>query len=191
MVLNLWIPLLALAIAVFAIVTTKCKELLKPAVIMGLALVVIDFIGEYLGSAMGLWQVNPETSLLMLGPAPVEVLLIAFFAGATYYYILAPKTDFKRMVFTALMISTAGMALENELVAAGHIIYNPAAGTGTIEDIFANLLATGTSYPRPWNPVYAFISYFAVFTALFFMKGFIHNTFAGKAALKCRCFEGD
>lgn len=191
MVLNLWIPLLALAIAVFAIVTTKCKELLKPAVIMGLVLVVIDFICEYLGYALNLWRINPETSLLMLGPAPVELLLIAFFAGATYYYILAPKTDFKRMVFTALMISAAGMVLENELIAANHLTYNPSANTGTIENAFANLLATGSSYPSPWNPIYAFISYFAVFTLLFFMKGFIHNTFAGKAALKCRCFEGD
>ena len=191
MVLNLWLPLLALAVAVFAIVTTKCRELLKPAIIMGLALVVIDFIVESAGAVMGLWQVNPETSVFMAGFVPLEVLGIAFFAGATYYYILAPKTDFKRMVFTALMISTAGMVLENELIAANHITYNPAANTGAIEGAFANLLATGSSYPQPWNPIYAFISYFIVFTALFFMKGFIHNKFAGKAALKCRCFEGD
>jgi len=172
--LNLWIPLLLLAIAVFAIVTTKCKELLKPALVLGLFLMVFDFLFESLGAVLGLWHINPANSILMLGVVPVEVLLIAFFAGATYYYILAPKTDFKRMVFTALMIATAGMVLEKELIALNHMTYSPDSAT------FIS-----------WNPIYAFIAYFAVFTLLYFIKGIVHKTFAGNAGLKCRCFEGD
>lgn len=164
--MNLWIPLLLLAIAVFALVTTKCRDLLKPAMMLGLFLAVFDFAFETLGGVLGLWE--SSNSILALGFVPLEVFLIAFFAGATYYYVLANKADLKRMVFTSLMIATAGMVIEKELITMGHLAYSPA-----------------------WNPIYAFIAYFAVFTILYFVKGFVHNKFSGGVGIECRCFEGD
>ena len=143
--MNLWQYLLVLAVASALTIKLVLKpKRVKPALLLGLFLALLDFAVQNLAAYKNLWY--SSGSLLFLGAVPVEVFLIAILAGFTYRIVFSRGFDLKFAFASSLLIATVAVGLE------------------------AFLINEKLLYYANWNSWLALTAYFAVFMALNYLN---------------------
>lgn len=128
-----WTALLVPGLAAFAWLFPRSSHAARgPAVAAGAFLVVLDLAVENAGWHLGLW--TADGALVSVGVTPVEVLVLAFLAGASLagFLDLWPRGAISGLV----LLAAGGAAIEAGLVHLGMM-----------------------SYHAPWGPVWAFAAY--------------------------------
>ena len=138
--------LLALASAWFVYETLKQKKshLIKYAVLLGLFLMVFDFIVENLGFFSGLW--TSPNSIYSVISVPIEIIFLTFIGGYSWSMHLPPKFDSVYMIFESLIFGFFGALGEYLLILNGMMVYT-----------------------NGWTSFHAFAGYFITWLILFFM----------------------
>lgn len=117
-------------------------SLIRHAIIMGLFLMIFDFIAENIGAFAGLWT-SPQ-SIFSVIAVPIEIIALCFIGGYAWAMHLPLKPDKVYMVFEILIFGFFGALGEYLLILNGMMIY------------------TGG-----WTSIHAFIAYAAVWLLLF------------------------
>ena len=149
--ISLWLILLITSIVIWIglVFTRKIGENdRKKAIILGIALAVFDFIFESIGAMTDLWTTSG--SIFSLGAVPVEVAIIAFFAGFVYSIILPKNLNMKLGLLFTFIIAVAGASIELVLLSNGLV-----------------------SYSGWWSSYHAVVSYFIVFYGLYKLNSMI------------------
>jgi hypothetical protein len=122
--LAIWWTLAGLAVAWLAFeyaLNRKSPGMLKKAVLMGLFLMVFDFIFEGSGTLFGLWR--SSHSILPILTVPVEVMLICLIGGAAWYLYLPEKFNRFHSAADILLFAFFGALGEAVLVGNGMMTY--------------------------------------------------------------------
>lgn len=86
---------------------SKGENTLKISIILGLFLMIFDFVIENLGAIFGYW-VSINSHLLVLA-VPIEVMLTCFFGGAAWLLFTYPRRDNRKFViFNSVLWSGGG-----------------------------------------------------------------------------------
>ncbi len=115
--------LVVLAIIWFVYETAKPKKkpFIKYALLLGLFLMVFDFVVENLGFFAGLWT-SPR-SLFSVISVPIEIMALTFLGGYAYGMHLPLKFDKMYMVFEVLIFGFFGALGEYLLILNNMMIY--------------------------------------------------------------------
>lgn len=90
---------------------SKRGNMLKISIILGLFLMIFDFVVENLGAIFEYW-VSMNSHLLVLA-VPIEVMLTCFFGGAAWLLFAHPRRDNRKFViFNSVLWSGGGTAGE-------------------------------------------------------------------------------
>lgn len=90
------------------------KNMLKISLMLGLFLMIFDFVIENLGAIFGYW-VSINSHLFVLA-VPIEVMLTCFFGGAAWTLFIYQKRDnWKFVNFNSVLWSVGGTAGERFL----------------------------------------------------------------------------
>ncbi len=100
---------------------------LKKAGIMGLSLMLIGFVAENVGGALGLWRILE--SLLFIGYMPIEAILICFLVGFAWSLYLPREFNKNYSLYDVLLFSIFGTLGEIALVKNGIMEYSDGWGT--------------------------------------------------------------
>lgn len=134
-----WTALLVPGLAAFAALFPRIPRAARgPAVASGAFLVVLDLAVENAGWHLGLW--SADGALVSVGVTPVEVLVLAFLAGACLAAFLDvwPRGPASGLA----LLAAGGAAVEAGLVHLGMMTYH-----------------------APWGPVWAFAAYLGALSA--------------------------
>jgi len=100
---------------------------LKKAAIMGLSLMLVGFVAENVGGALGLWGILE--SVLFIGYMPIEVMLICFLVGFAWSLYLPEKFNKNYSLYDVLLFSSFGTLGEIALVNNSIMQYHTGWGT--------------------------------------------------------------
>lgn len=123
----------------------------RPALVGGAFLAALDLVVENGGAALGLW--STRDALVSLGVTPLEVLVLAFLAGATLGPFLAATGGSRWRNLAGLALGA--VAIEQILRVAGVLVYHD-----------------------PWHPLWAFVAYLGALSA----TALVHDRLAGTDA---------
>lgn len=121
----IWIILAASAIVWFLL---ECfwnaweKERIKKGVLLGIFLLVLDFIVQNAGALLGYW--NSYKSIFSVGATPIEIMLVCLFGGAAWYLYLPKKFVPAHSAVDALLFSSYATLGEFILGKEGLLIYS-------------------------------------------------------------------
>lgn len=122
--LAIWWTLAGLAVAWLALeyaLNRKSPRMLQKAILMGLFLMVFDFIFEGSGTLFELWR--SSHSVLPVMTVPVEVMLICLFGGAAWYLYLPRKFNLPHSAADILLFALFGALGEAVLMGNGMMTY--------------------------------------------------------------------
>jgi len=111
----------AFILFVYETVKTKKKPFIKYALLLGLFLMVFDFIVENLGFYAGLWT-SPQ-SLFSVISVPIEIMALTVIGGYAWGMHLPLKFDKVYMVFEVLIFGFFGALGEYLLILNNMMIY--------------------------------------------------------------------
>ena len=124
-----------------ALYRNKLKSLWKSALLLGIFLMVFDWVVENIGAKLNFWY--SYTSVFFVLAVPIEIMIAALLGGFGYAMFLPKKWNWKYVSLTSLIFAFGGMLGENTLRSKGFM-----------------------SYSGGWTPVHAFAAYFLVWTLL-------------------------
>lgn len=122
--LTTWQFLLALTVGILGtmwVVLRPKSSRYQGMIKLGLFLALFDFSMETWGALSGYWF--SYQSMAFLGPAPIEVVLMALMAGATYHLIFPPKMNWALGLASSLVIACIGVIFEAALIGTGSMAY--------------------------------------------------------------------
>lgn len=141
----MWPVLVASALVWFFVEAKRVGwEKAKKAFLIGLFLLVFDFIVENTGWIFGLWEVEGTFSI---GVVPVEVMLIAFFGGSAWALYMPRKFDAQHSLLDAFVFSFFGTFGEFLLIKHGYFMYY-----------------------RGWTSLHAFFAYFIAWWTMNYVR---------------------
>lgn len=100
---------------------TKKQKLLKHAFLLGLFLMVFDFVVENAGFFAGLWT-SPQSMFSVIS-VPIEIMLLTFIGGSAWALHLPLKSDKTYMFFEVLIFGFFGALGEYLLSLNGMMVY--------------------------------------------------------------------
>ncbi|MCX6815770.1 MAG: hypothetical protein NT120_02880 [Candidatus Aenigmarchaeota archaeon] len=133
---------LAFIWAVYETAKSKKRKLIKSAFLLGLFLMVFDFIVENLGFFGGLWT-SPR-SIFPVISVPIEIMVLTLIGGYAWGMHLPLKLDKDYMIVEVLVFGFFGAIGEKLLILNGMMIYT-----------------------NGWTSVHAFIGYAITWLILF------------------------
>jgi len=137
----IWPVLILSAIGWLVYEYPKKKNILKQAVLLGIFLMVFDFIVENAGGILGFWSVG--VSLLYLGYVPVEVMVLILVGGTAWAMAQPEKIYAVNVAADVLLFTVFGALGEFVLIHEGMM-----------------------EYSNGWNSIYALAGYFATWVML-------------------------
>ena len=126
----------------YEIVKKKEKPIIKQALLLGLFLMVFDFIVENIGFFSGFWT-SPQ-SIFPVISVPIEIIILTFVGGCAWSMHLPLKPSKLFMAFEVLIFGFFG--------ALGEYLF-----------ILNNMMI----YKDGWASIYAFFSYIVTWIILF------------------------
>lgn len=96
-------------------------ERVKKAVLVGLFLMLFDFVVENSGAIFGLWMTHD--SLFAIGIVPIEIMLVCLIGGTAWALYLPRKFDAVHSIVDILVFAFFGAMGENLLGLAGLMSY--------------------------------------------------------------------
>ena len=133
---------LALLWLIYEIVKKKEKPIIKQALLLGLFLMVFDFIVENIGFFAGFWT-SPQ-SIFPVISVPIEIMILTLIGGSAWSMHLPLKPSKLFMAFEVLIFAFFG--------ALGEYLF-----------ILNNMMI----YKDGWMSIHAFISYLVTWIILF------------------------
>lgn len=112
---------LALIWLVYEASKTKKNKLLKHAFLLGLFLMVFDFVVENAGFFAGLWT-SPQSMFSVIS-VPIEIMLLTFIGGSAWALHLPTKPDRTYVTFEVLIFGFFGALGEYLLILNGMMVY--------------------------------------------------------------------
>ncbi len=118
-----YVTLVSLAFIWFLYETAKKKKrsIIKPALLLGVFLMVFDFMVENLGFFAGFWT-SPR-SIFPVIAVPIEIMALTFMGGYAWGMHLPLKFDRAYMLFETLIFGFFGALGEYLLILNGMMIY--------------------------------------------------------------------
>jgi len=142
------------AIGLIAITTylyrNKLKTLWKSALLLGIFLMVFDWVVENIGANLNFWY--SYISVFFVRAVPLEIMITALLGGFSYALFLPKKWNWKYIFLISLIFAFGGMLGENTLRSKGFM-----------------------SYSGGWTPIHAFVAYFLVWILLNLVWYFVLN----------------
>ena len=111
------------------------SSLAKKALLIGLFLMLFDFMVENAGWILGYW--HTQNGIITIGTVPIGVMLICLLGGAGWALYLPKKFDLKFSLLDSLFFAFWGALGEYVLSTQGLMVYT-----------------------NGWTSVYAFLAYF-------------------------------
>jgi len=138
--MNFWLTMVLPSILFFMVLTLifrkKESYRIKIGLLVGLFLMVFDFVVENLGKIFGFWE--SFYSIQFVLAVPIEVMIICIFTGANWAMLLPVKRDPK---FSILYVLTTGSVLNY------------------IEDYIIMSLGYMSPHANGWTPFICWLSY--------------------------------
>jgi hypothetical protein len=122
--LNWWLVMFGgVAFAAIAVVVYKEKfrKYWKHALILGIYLMVSDWVIENAGAMLGYWF--SYNSIFFVGAVPLEVMVAALGGGIGYGLMLPKKWDTKYLTLASLIPAVGGLMGEAKLQLIGNMAY--------------------------------------------------------------------
>jgi|GEM_PF-1751938 len=122
---TLWTYLLVVAVGItgtLAALLRPDRRTLKHAALLGLFLALFDFVFENAGAQAGLWYSQGGWAYLMA--VPVQVIVIALLAGATFHLVMPARKDMLYITASSLLIAAVGTGIEAMLLDHGLLTYS-------------------------------------------------------------------
>lgn len=126
-------------------------QLFAPALILGIFLMVFDWIFENLGAKFGYWY--SKGSSFFVKAVPIEVMIAAVSGGFGWILLMPKSFDIFYVLLVSIITGIGGALGENTLQNAGKMKY----GNG-------------------WTWTHAFVAYFLVWVFLSLVWYFVINT---------------
>ncbi len=118
-----WLLLAEIAAVLFGVLYWAFPPRDKGRVLkLGLFLALFDFFFENAGALASFWV--SRNSVLFIGASPVEIFVVALFAGGAYALIFLPKFEWRAAGLVALPIAVAGTAIEALMIWQGSLEYS-------------------------------------------------------------------
>lgn len=138
----LYLILVLFGILALAYQYNKKKNVPRQAIILGLFLVVFDFMFENSGGILGYW--NTYGSAFFVGAVPIEIMILIMLGGTAWAMHLPKKFDRFFLLAESAVFGFYGALGEYLLILNGLMVYRDG-----------------------WTSVYAFFSYFFTWVVLF------------------------
>lgn len=139
---SLYLILIFLGIFALAYHYNKEKTIPQRAFILGMFLLIFDFIFENSGDVLGFW--NTYGSIFFIGAVPIEIMILIILGGTAWAMHLPKKFNKNFLIAESTLFGFYGALGEYLLFLNGLMVYKGG-----------------------WNSIYAFFSYFFTWIILF------------------------
>lgn len=140
--MNFWLTMMLPSILFFMVLVLIFRKRepyrIKVGLLVGIFLMVFDFVAENLGKMFGFWE--SFYSIQFVLAVPIEVMIICIFSGASWAMLLPVKRDPK---YSILYVFTTGSILNY------------------IEDYIIMSLGYMSPHANGWTPFICWMSYVA------------------------------
>ena len=142
------------AIGLFILTTIlykdKLKSLWKVALLLGIFLMVFDWVFENIGANLNFWY--SYISVFFVRAVPIEIMITCLLGGFSYALFLPKRWNWKYALLISSVFGFGGVMGENTLRSNGFM-----------------------SYSGGWTPIHAFVAYFSVWFLINLVWYFVLN----------------